>query len=106
MIKPLTLSIVIVLLVTPLSARQSQAPKETANWDAFRFLIGEWEGEGNGAPGEATGGGRPASARHGIRAAWWRTKYASLLEQYHNPQLSRQQADSMLRSMWLFPPPE
>jgi hypothetical protein len=56
MTKTLKLAIVFGLLVTPLSARQSQAPKEAANWDAFRFLIGEWVGEGTGAPGEANGG--------------------------------------------------
>jgi len=56
MIKTLMLSIVFVLLVSPLSARQSQAPKDAANWDAFRFLLGDWVGEGTGAPGEATGG--------------------------------------------------
>src|ERR1700730_15668872 len=56
MIKSLTLFLVFGFLVTPLSALQSQAPKEAANWDAFRFLIGEWVGEGTGAPGEATGG--------------------------------------------------
>jgi hypothetical protein len=56
MIKGLTLAIVFVLLATSLSARQSQAPKEAANWDGFRFLLGEWVGEGAGAPVEATGG--------------------------------------------------
>jgi hypothetical protein len=56
MSKTLTLCFVFVLLVTPLSARQSQAPKDAANWDAFRFLLGDWVGEGTGTPGEATGG--------------------------------------------------
>lgn len=51
-------STVFVLLVTSMSAQQSQAPppKDAVNWDAFRFLAGEWVGEGTGAPGEATGG--------------------------------------------------
>lgn len=36
----------------PLRAQQ-QTP---VNWNAFKFLMGEWVGEGTGAPGEATGG--------------------------------------------------
>lgn len=32
-------------------AQQPQKP----NWDEYKFLIGEWIGEGTGAPGEATG---------------------------------------------------
>lgn len=40
-----------------LSAPQSPAQQPTeANWDSFRFLLGEWIGEGTGAPGEGTGG--------------------------------------------------
>ncbi len=58
MIRSLTLAIVFVLLAAPLSARQSQTQpsKDVVNWDAFRFLLGEWVGEGAGAPGEASGG--------------------------------------------------
>jgi hypothetical protein len=37
---------------SPLKA-QSQTP---ISWSAFKFLIGEWVGEGTGAPGEGTGG--------------------------------------------------
>jgi hypothetical protein len=57
MIKALMLSVVL-LFLAPSSAPQSlaQQPKETANWDSFRFLLGEWVGEGTGAPGEGTGG--------------------------------------------------
>jgi hypothetical protein len=56
MIKTLKLSLTLVLLIIPLLAQRSSAQsKESANWDAFRFLIGEWVGEGTGAPGEATG---------------------------------------------------
>lgn len=56
MIKALMLSVVLLLLGS-LSAPQSfaQQPKEP-NWDSFRFLLGEWVGEGTGAPGEGTGG--------------------------------------------------
>ena len=58
MIKTLKLFIAALLLATSLSAKQSQAQqsKDAANWDAFRFLLGEWVGEGTGTPGEATGG--------------------------------------------------
>jgi hypothetical protein len=46
--------IVLVSLVTaPMLAQQPPPP---INWDAFKFLMGEWLGEGTGAPGEATGG--------------------------------------------------
>src|SRR5262245_9916089 len=57
MIRALMLSLILVLPTT-LSARQSQAEqsKDGVNWDSLRFLVGEWLGEGSGAPGEATGG--------------------------------------------------
>lgn len=57
MIKKLETSLSLVLLVVSLSVQHSSAQqsKEVANWDAFRFLLGEWVGEGAGAPGEATG---------------------------------------------------
>jgi hypothetical protein len=56
MIKALMPCLVLLFLAS-LSASQSfaQQPKEP-NWDSFRFLIGEWIGEGAGAPGEGTGG--------------------------------------------------
>ena len=53
MIKTLTLFMSFVLLATSLSAQQS---KNAPNWEAFRFLLGDWTGEGTGTPGEATGG--------------------------------------------------
>ena len=34
----------------------AQQPLKPVNWDAFRFLIGEWIGEGGGDPGQAAGG--------------------------------------------------
>jgi hypothetical protein len=33
----------------------AQQSKEPANWDPFRFLLGDWIGEGTGTPGEGTG---------------------------------------------------
>jgi len=42
----------ILFVTVPMNAQQ-QVP---INWNAFKFLIGEWVGEGTGAPGEATGG--------------------------------------------------
>src|SRR5262247_4314008 len=35
------------------SAQQAASP---ANWEAWRFLLGEWEGKGGGAPGQGAGG--------------------------------------------------
>jgi hypothetical protein len=28
----------------------------TPNWDAWQYLLGEWDGEGGGAPGQGSGG--------------------------------------------------
>src|SRR6185369_15387659 len=40
------------LLIAPARAQHSNE----LNWDPFRFLLGDWVGEGSGKPGEATGG--------------------------------------------------
>ena len=58
MIKTLKLSLTLVLLTTPLLAPQTSAQQSNnaANWEPFRFLLGDWTGEGTGTPGEATGG--------------------------------------------------
>ena len=42
----------ILFFIAPAKAQQ-QSPM---NWNAFKFLIGEWVGEGTGAPGEGAGG--------------------------------------------------
>jgi len=42
----------ILFFIAPVNAQQ-QPPM---NWNAFKFLIGEWVGEGTGAPGEGAGG--------------------------------------------------
>ena len=42
-----------VVLAVPLPAQQS-AP--SPDWRAWQFLLGDWVGEGSGAPGEAVGG--------------------------------------------------
>lgn len=34
----------------------AQRPPSGVDWNAFKFLIGEWVGEGTGAPGEGSGG--------------------------------------------------
>ncbi len=48
----LTLGIVLVFLLQPLSGqRLPQAP----NWDRWQFLLGEWTAEGSGGPGQGTG---------------------------------------------------
>ena len=41
------------VVIVPLVA---QPARPTADWKAWQFLIGEWEGEGTGAPGEGKGG--------------------------------------------------
>jgi hypothetical protein len=44
---------ILTLWVSFASAQQAAKP---ANWDAWQFLLGEWEGEGGGSPGQGTGG--------------------------------------------------
>src|SRR5262245_21202082 len=36
----------------------AQQAAKPANWDAWQFLLGEWEGEGSGTPGQGVGGFR------------------------------------------------
>ena len=43
----------IVILIGALNNFFCQSTK--SDWSSFQFLIGEWVGEGSGAPGEATG---------------------------------------------------
>jgi len=38
-----------------LSNLSAQQPVKDADWSAYNFLIGQWAGEGNGAPGQGTG---------------------------------------------------
>ena len=54
--KNISLSVALALLVCfslPLTAQQSAKP---VNWDAYRFLLGDWVGEGSGDPGRGNGG--------------------------------------------------
>src|SRR5215813_3490055 len=56
MMKILALSGVFLLLSIPTPVRSSpHLTKEADNWEAFRFLVGEWVGKGTGSPGEAGG---------------------------------------------------
>src|SRR5262245_1639212 len=55
MIQTLLLSIFFMLMLPAAPLPMSQS-KSADNWDAWRFLIGDWVGEGDGAPGQATGG--------------------------------------------------
>ncbi len=41
------------LAETPVLA---QAQQKGVNWDAYRFLLGKWVGEGSGDPGQGSGG--------------------------------------------------
>lgn len=42
------------LILTPLLG--AQQPSKSNRWDAWQFLMGDWTGEGTGAPGEGSGG--------------------------------------------------
>ena len=44
---------IVLFTVLPLSAENPKAPDPWAPW---RFLVGEWLGEGGGGPGQGTGG--------------------------------------------------
>lgn len=44
--------VVLALLVCPVVRSQ---PRKS-NWDGWRFLVGNWVGEGSGGPGQGTGG--------------------------------------------------
>jgi hypothetical protein len=50
-----TIAVLFLLVFTSHAQSQAQQPKESLSWDSFRFLLGEWIGEGTGAPGEGTG---------------------------------------------------
>jgi len=56
MIKWSTALIITVVLATASNATYARQAPTAVDWEAYRFLLGEWVGEGTGAPGEATGG--------------------------------------------------
>lgn len=47
---------VILFFAVPLLSAQPPAPK--ADWQAWKFLLGEWVGAGGGGPGQGAGGSR------------------------------------------------
>jgi len=51
--KSTTLTVLSLILVPLLHAQQTST---TNPWDGWQFLMGEWTGEGTGAPGEGSGG--------------------------------------------------
>lgn len=51
--KSLLLTLLLLALVPRLGAPQASNPNR---WRAWQFLLGEWIGEGTGAPGEGSGG--------------------------------------------------
>src|SRR5215813_6506704 len=53
LLSPALFAIVFVCNSAVASARQAAKP---ANWEAWQFLLGEWEGKGGGAPGQGAGG--------------------------------------------------
>jgi hypothetical protein len=50
----ITTSAVLFLAAAPQASVQQR--EETADWTAWRFLLGEWVGEGGGEPGQGIGG--------------------------------------------------
>lgn len=46
----------LVFLAVGLTSAAAQTPKLADPWTGLNFLVGEWEGVGSGAPGEAVGG--------------------------------------------------
>jgi hypothetical protein len=47
---------VVFFIVLSTVVSTAQQPPPSVDWHAFRFLMGEWIGEGTGMPGEGTGG--------------------------------------------------
>jgi hypothetical protein len=58
MIRRGAIRIVFIVLLVCLSTGllSAQPAPQAPNWNAFKFLIGDWVGEGTGAPGEGSGG--------------------------------------------------
>ena len=46
----------VIFLLPAILASAAIAAPEDAAWEPFAFLVGNWTGEGTGAPGEGTGG--------------------------------------------------
>jgi hypothetical protein len=49
--------VLVILLISALSL-SAQQPAKTANWDSWKFLLGEWIGEGGGGAGLGEGGSK------------------------------------------------
>jgi hypothetical protein len=47
--------LLVVLLCTTFAGVRATEPARPGRWAGWRFVLGEWVGEGTGAPGEATG---------------------------------------------------
>lgn len=44
-----------IIIFFSLGTMKAQQPVKEADWSAWQFMLGEWIGEGNGAPGQGTG---------------------------------------------------
>jgi hypothetical protein len=53
LVKSCLVLVALVLLAAPSAGQQSK----DQSWDAWRFLLGDWVGEGDGRPGQASSGG-------------------------------------------------
>lgn len=49
----LCITLTLLTMAIPANAQQGAKP---VNWDSYRFLLGEWVGEGGGDPGQGVGG--------------------------------------------------
>jgi hypothetical protein len=43
------------LMVAFLSVQLSSAPSNNSGWEKWKYLVGEWKGEGSGQPGQGSG---------------------------------------------------
>src|SRR5262245_27368766 len=51
-----SLALIAMAIVCNSSTASAQQAARSANWEAWQFLLGEWEGKGGGGPGQGTGG--------------------------------------------------
>lgn len=47
--------IALVILIISFGRLTAQQPAKQADWSTWKFILGEWVGEGNGTPGQGTG---------------------------------------------------
>jgi hypothetical protein len=55
--QPLVKSFLVLVALVLLAAHSAGQQSKDQSWDAWRFLLGDWVGEGDGQPGQASSGG-------------------------------------------------